>query len=203
MEAPTPLLDPRARRTRKLLLEAALALAAERDFSGITIRDITELVEVNRTTFYLHFQDKDDLITQALDMLFDEFTSLDRAFEAVHYRPSPTSVPPPIIMIFRNVGLRPELYRRLLDVSGSAAFSIRLGEYYEEIYVRNWDRRGVTTIPGSPPPDLRARIASTCVLGLIRWWLASGLTESVETMASWQWEETRHLWFDQIVESGS
>jgi AcrR family transcriptional regulator len=51
-------LDPRVRRTRKLLLQALNELLAREDFHSITVHDIAERAEVNRATFYAHFPDK-------------------------------------------------------------------------------------------------------------------------------------------------
>jgi len=50
--------DPRVTRTRKLLLQAFMALMNEKSFQSITVQDITERATVNRVTFYAHFQDK-------------------------------------------------------------------------------------------------------------------------------------------------
>jgi len=55
-------LDPRVKRTRKLLQKAFSDLLAEKGFQSITVADITERAEVNRATFYLHFEDKYDLL---------------------------------------------------------------------------------------------------------------------------------------------
>src|SRR5829696_41747 len=90
-------IDPRIRRTRRQLQEAVLALAANRDFGAITVREITTRADVNRATFYLHYRDKDDLVAQTLDALFDEFTAEDRAFADAHGRVSPATVPPPVV----------------------------------------------------------------------------------------------------------
>jgi len=53
-----PKLDPRVRRTRKLLEDAFRALLAEKPFSKISVGDIAERATVNRATFYAHFDDK-------------------------------------------------------------------------------------------------------------------------------------------------
>ncbi len=51
--------DPRAKRTRQLLLEAFKALAQERqNVYSISVQEITERATVNRATFYAHFEDK-------------------------------------------------------------------------------------------------------------------------------------------------
>lgn len=59
-------LDPRIVRTRKLIMEAFMGLAIEKEFKDITIKDITERATVNRATFYYHFFDKHDLLEKVL-----------------------------------------------------------------------------------------------------------------------------------------
>lgn len=54
--------DPRVRRTRKLLHDALRSLLNERPFSAITVQDIAERATVNRATFYSHYLDKYDLV---------------------------------------------------------------------------------------------------------------------------------------------
>lgn len=60
--ATVPRVDPRARRTRKLLEHACLELLTERGFRAITVGDIAARAEVNRATFYAHFTDKNALM---------------------------------------------------------------------------------------------------------------------------------------------
>ena len=59
-------LDPRFLRTRKLIMEAFMEIAIEKDFKDITIKDITQRATVNRATFYYHFFDKYDLLEKVL-----------------------------------------------------------------------------------------------------------------------------------------
>jgi AcrR family transcriptional regulator len=59
-------LDPRIKRTRKLLSEAFVALLGEKDFQSITVHDIAERAEVNRATFYAHFEDKYALLADSV-----------------------------------------------------------------------------------------------------------------------------------------
>jgi AcrR family transcriptional regulator len=51
-------MDPRAKRTRKLLQQSFLELLQKKGFASITIQDITEQATVNRATFYAHYTDK-------------------------------------------------------------------------------------------------------------------------------------------------
>ncbi|MEK3969352.1 hypothetical protein BSK49_30175 [Paenibacillus odorifer] len=54
--------DPRIQRTRENIMNGFMRLIKQKDFSDITISDITQEAEINRSTFYYHFVDKYDLI---------------------------------------------------------------------------------------------------------------------------------------------
>ena len=53
--------DRRIQRTRQLLRSALMALIDEKGYDAVTIQDITERANLGRTTFYLHYDNKDEL----------------------------------------------------------------------------------------------------------------------------------------------
>src|SRR5215813_2914141 len=65
-------MDPRVKRTRKLLEDAFVALLAEKSFHAISVQDIAERATVNRATFYAHFEDKYALMDQMIREAFQE-----------------------------------------------------------------------------------------------------------------------------------
>jgi AcrR family transcriptional regulator len=67
--------DPRALRTRQLLREALMDSVIEKNFRDLTIRDITDHAGVNRATFYLHYEDKYDLLDDCANEIFLEIRS--------------------------------------------------------------------------------------------------------------------------------
>ncbi len=66
--------DRRVQRTRQLLREAFRGLLHDKPYDAITIQDITERANVGRTTFYLHYDSKDDLLLEH----YGDVTSLFR-----------------------------------------------------------------------------------------------------------------------------
>ena len=56
--------DRRVRRTRKRLQEALAALMREKELKDITVRELTDLADVNRGTFYSHYKDLYDMREQ-------------------------------------------------------------------------------------------------------------------------------------------
>jgi len=60
-------IDPRVRRTHRLLRESLVSLILEKDFASITIRNITERAEVAYITFFRHYESLDQLLMETLD----------------------------------------------------------------------------------------------------------------------------------------
>lgn len=79
-------LDPRVKRTRGLILQAFSELLAEKNFESISVQDITEKAQINRATFYAHFQDKYALLDYSITQLFKQEIE-KRMLDACHYTP--------------------------------------------------------------------------------------------------------------------
>ena len=55
--------DPRVKRTKKILAETLKQLLLEHDsYLDISIKELCEKAELNRRTFYLHYESIDDLL---------------------------------------------------------------------------------------------------------------------------------------------
>ena len=79
-------LDPRFKRTRKLILQAFSDLLAEKQFESISVQDVTAKAEINRATFYKHFVDKYALLDYAISQMFMQEIE-KRMLNACHYTP--------------------------------------------------------------------------------------------------------------------
>jgi AcrR family transcriptional regulator len=58
--------DRRVQKTRSLLLEAFGSLLIEKRYDAIVVREILDRANVGRSTFYMHFRDKDALLVSAI-----------------------------------------------------------------------------------------------------------------------------------------
>ena len=64
-----PAADRRTARTRRALSSALLALMSERGWDDIGVQEICERANIGRSTFYTHFQNKDELLSGGFDDL--------------------------------------------------------------------------------------------------------------------------------------
>ncbi|MDW8565757.1 TetR/AcrR family transcriptional regulator C-terminal domain-containing protein [Staphylococcus shinii] len=75
--------DRRVRKTKKAIKQAFIKLLAEKELERITIQDITTLADINRGTFYLHYEDKYILLSDLEDEFIDDLAEEIGTFKLV------------------------------------------------------------------------------------------------------------------------
>ena len=68
-------IDRRVRKTRKQLRECLIALLKEKKVQDITVRELTDMADLNRGTFYLHYKDVCDLLEKTEAELLADFNT--------------------------------------------------------------------------------------------------------------------------------
>lgn len=65
--------DKRSRRTKKWLLDTLLDLLQEKEYSDISITELTEKADIARRTFYRNYRSMDDILLANMDDVLDNF----------------------------------------------------------------------------------------------------------------------------------
>ena len=60
--------DRRIQKTKALLHEALFSLIVEKNYESIVVNDILDRANVGRSTFYMHFGDKDELLVSGMPL---------------------------------------------------------------------------------------------------------------------------------------
>ena len=68
--------DRRIRRTQNSLARALIEVTLEKGYEAVTVRDITDRADVGYATFYRHYQDKDALLVDVLEVVLNELIGL-------------------------------------------------------------------------------------------------------------------------------
>ena len=163
--------DRRSQRTRHLLSTAFVELLREKGYSAITVSDIIERANIGRSTFYSHYQDKDDLFVN----------ELDRVIEVLNHRiPGQDTMPFfPSLGLFQHVGHEYELYKALVWTPGidllikhlQKSLSTRIEQGLQKHH------HGLEV-----PPSVLATFIAGSFLTLLKWWLENKMIYSPEEM---------------------
>jgi AcrR family transcriptional regulator len=164
--------DRRIERTRNRLGNALIALIEEKPIDEVTVREVPNRAGVGRSTFYVHYRDKDDLFLSELEQGLEMWsTTLSRQQET-------SNRVAPVAEFFAHVASAKRLYRALVNCGRiEAFFELAQGYFARGIEQRINQSIGVRN---RHPQELTAcsNAFAGGLLSLLRWWLDRGAKES-------------------------
>ena len=169
--------DRRVIKTRRQLKKGLAALMKEKSVNQITVKELVEEVDTNRSTFYLHFKDIQDLLREIEENMEAQ---IKRAIEEHPIVSGNENAFYFIEDMFRVLDEEREISKALIGPNGDMGFIHRIERIIKE------NSRGTLEkmFPGKKE-DLKyfyAFCLSGC-LGLVKVWLNEGEEKSPEEMA--------------------
>lgn len=163
-------LDLRQRKTRRLLVEALAGLLEERPFQELSVTDICRRAMVHRTTFYAHFNDKQELLHYLLE-------GMERECAATCLPQDPERGPREYLLtaagnVFAFFEQRRALYRACVN-SGADARAHTLEDCAAAELCRLFSEPRFRAASPQVDPQVAAHFYMGAMLSLIRWWLTS------------------------------
>jgi len=163
--------DRRIQKTQRLLHEALALLIREKAYDCISVKEILNRANVGRSTFYMHFHDKDELLVSGIhDMLRSVQSSGPPTSAKRHEQTIWFSLP-----IFQHI----HQHRGAGDAKMGTKGRVVIHEYLRKVLVEliaddvNRTFQGHRESAGHPSPELLAQyVASTFVL-VLNWWIES------------------------------
>lgn len=173
--------DRRVKKTKAVLRQAFVRLMAQKKVSEITVKELCELADVNRGTFYLHYTD-----VYAFYDAFQDEICVDVMGEVFKGSRGEVGDPGVLFNLFYNllcyIEENREVCSLILGPNWSEKFFDRILEEPRERCLVNWSAHyGVND--DKELETMYYYIVSGC-LGLIKRWFEQGLNESPEHMAS-------------------
>ena len=184
-------LDRRVSRTRRQLREALFTLILEKGYDAVTVEEITARADVGRTTFYLHYHDKEDLLMESIGELVDDLIEQMATHPLTEWKLESGSVAgapsPAIVLPFQHVANNTRLYRIVLRGDGTYSVSRRLREIIVQACAEMirvlLERDKLMELNPHVPMEVFLNYLAGAWLGLITWWLENEMPYPAEQIA--------------------
>jgi len=155
--------DRRVVRTRDVLGDALVALMQERPFESITVQHVLDRAGVSRSTFYEHYEGKNDLFLSDAAEFFEAMST------ALSKHGDKSSRVAPVCEFFAHVAEQRQFHDALI-ASGKIQDLWEMGEEY---FARGIEQRlqelpGVPTM-APPRPAALARAFAGALFSLLSW----------------------------------
>ncbi len=179
-----------ARRTRALIEGAFLELIKEKPYTKISVREITERADINRSTFYLHYLDIYDLLDQIESGVTD---SIEKALMEIRREDYVPGKHPFHVHVFRELMQHEDIFRILFSKNGDIDFIYRLATTMGEGLYKGW-----SSYFGDNVPKNLEMYVSYITFGMI-----GVLLKNLQLDCCWEPEEMGHLagevtnWLDE------
>ncbi|MEC0201090.1 TetR-like C-terminal domain-containing protein [Paenibacillus lautus] len=166
-------MDPRAIRSKKMLKQAVFSLLADnQEISQLTVQKIANRAELNRATFYLHYEDINDLLRQIVHEIFDDLSMKVEPLLQVKSRNEREQ-----LITFLNYFYE---YRKIFAVLVEhTGFKTHLSNLLKSTIKQRRDARNINSTSRVASVD----IVASSLLGIIMWWIKDGTEHSAEYIA--------------------
>lgn len=187
--------DRRITRTKAALHLALLELVKEKGYAAVTVEEITTRANLGRTTFYLHYQDKEELLLENLDQhltdLVDEIISRPLI---QWFRESKGNL---IKSIFETVKENSEIFSLITREQSNKVYD-RFRSIIEKVVKKlidesPWARSGIPRLTISL--DYITDYFSGAMWASIVWWARRDFAQSTDEMA----QNFRFLFFPGLL----
>ena len=188
-------LDRRIGKTQRVNPPCLTELLKTKRIQDITVREISEKADINRGTFYLHYRDIFDLMEQIENELLEELEDVLNHFKASDLLSNPALV---FTRVFHLVKENSDMVSILIGQNGDINFVNRLKDIVREKCLKDWmelfrpgagggrqtSRSSQNTLLDDSAFEAYYSFTVTGCIGLVQYWLDSGLKETPEQLAS-------------------
>lgn len=169
-------MDRRQKKTREAIYKAFSCLLREKKYGNITVQDIIDKADIGRSTFYAHFDTKDELLhTMCRDIFSCVFEEDSDNYHACNFPEENGVLKSKLTHILYHLKLNQNDIMDILSSEGK--------EIFLNYFKRHLNKELNSCIP-SPPKDIPFDYALDHIVSsfteTVIWWSKKGMEESPE-----------------------
>lgn len=172
-------MDRRIKKSKVALKDALIHLMQKHPFKEISITDIVQRADLNRGTFYRHYQYKEDLFNEIIDdVIQDLVTSFRKPYqdeEEFEVNLMPSSA----ITIFEHVHQHAQFYTLVVKSEASSNFQRMICDVLRDLALQDLNH----IFPPHINHEILASYQSQAIFGMIMEWIRQDFKHSPAYMA--------------------
>ena len=173
-------LDKRVQRTKLDFYNALLELLKLKKYEQISVKDIINFAGYSRGSFYNHYKQKDDLLNEIINSLFNEASNAQRSSYINEDSIDVQRLENEPLFILRHFKKYSKYYTILLGGNIHIDFRDKLTRLFVNLYLEDFDMQD-TTVGNNIDKNLLNKYYAYGLIGLILdWVIADFPTESEE-----------------------
>ena len=175
-------MDRRQRKTRAAIFNAFSTLLAEKSYSKITVQDIIDKANVGRTTFYAHFETKDDPLKALCEELFGHIISSAKDSAHTHGLYSDKNAPESVFChLLQHLQEDENNILELLSCESSGLFLRYFKDSLNEL-IRSQFVNQNRKINMDIPQDFLVNHISGSFVEMVLWWIKGHMKKTPEEL---------------------
>ncbi len=170
--------DRRIKYTKMVLKQSLVTLLQSKPISKISIKEICETADINRSTFYAHYADQYDLLRQIVQETLKDVNEYLSNYNFKEFEPESEQV---MCSIFEYIVDNAELCKVLLGENGDISLQKEIMMIIQRQGIKEWKNKGAVI-----HEDLLQYLFLFGVngsIGVVQKWLHDGLKQSAREMA--------------------
>lgn len=177
--------DLRVLRTKKMIFTAFMNLVEEKGFDAVTIQDIADAAMINRTTFYAHFKDKQDLYDQIFTASIAPFLKIidTGGFSGTNHQIKLKTVTYLLTQVFKTIKENKRFYAMALEGANATRLTNLVRELLAKRYAKIFQHLLITHNQKQIPTDFIISYMTSIFIGTVNWWVHADSDFSPEHMA--------------------
>lgn len=176
--------DLRVVKTRAAIKDAFISLIEEKGFNALTVKDITMKAQINRGTFYTHFEDKYDLMNRYEEDFMQGFLTILQTYLPLENNLKVTNQTLPLtIHVFEYLYEKRQSLKAFLSPQGDPHFHMKIKEFMWQQLFENNPNLIIDQAKLLVPPEYFTAYVASAHIGVIQKWLDGDCQESPAQMA--------------------
>ncbi|MCU9614415.1 TetR/AcrR family transcriptional regulator [Caldibacillus lycopersici] len=193
------IIDRRINKSKSALKDALLQLMEEKDFRKITITDLVNISNLNRGTFYKHYQSKEELLDELIDDVIHDLVHSYREPYLHTDKFAISELTSGAVKIFEHVASYAKFYTIIVNSNVLPGFQNKICDVLKQLSLL--DLQNVINVKNTINRNLYSSYTSYALFGLIVEWVKEGFIYSTKYMADQLIEIISYSSFKPIIDT--